>query len=252
MDVIGDLIDRLLLPPGLLLVLLAVGLLLAVLKRHRAGLITLSAGCAILVVLSLPPVTGALLAPLEDRYPDLEVSGVAARGARGVVLLGGGTNGGGQLSPRGTTRAVTAALLALELRLPVITTGGARVAGTPTEAELAARLLVDLGVPSEAVRREDRSRTTWENATRVRDLAPAVPLILVTSALHMTRAVASFRAVGLEVIPAPSDRAALQRTPRLLDWLPDASAFALSIDALHEYVGIVAYRVAHGVSRPDR
>ena len=68
------------------------------------------------------------------------------------------------------------------------------------------------------------------------------PVLLVTSALHMPRALATFRAAGVDAIPAATDFEVMPRPRVLLDWLPDAEALAASTRALKEYLGLWVYR----------
>jgi uncharacterized SAM-binding protein YcdF (DUF218 family) len=65
--------------------------------------------------------------------------------------------------------------------------------------------LVGSGVPKEAILIEDRSRSTRENALFTKQLIFGWPgkKVLLTSDLHMYRAVRVFRAAGLDVIPRP-------------------------------------------------
>ena len=245
-------VNNLLLPPGLIVLFLLAAIALALLRRRRSALVVACAGCALVTLLSLRPVARALVVPLESRYQAVDLDDPRVADARAVVLLGSGTVGDDQLTAVALERAVAAALHARRLSLPVITTGGPPAVGLAAEADVAAAFLVSLGMAESGIVRETESRTTWENAARVRDLHPGGPLLLVTSALHMRRAAASFRAAGLVVIPAPSGRLLEDRPTRGREWLPGAGYLDASIRALHEYVGLLAYRVAYGVSLSDR
>jgi len=123
-------------------------------------------------------------------------------------------------------------------------------------------LLLDMGVPDAALVLEEDSRNTRENAVfSARVLVGPVsdrdevagsyrgqrPLpqrtaptggrvLLVTSALHMRRALALFEAQGLEVVPVPADHEARHRFAAV-DWLPDADALDGSARAMKELVG---------------
>ena len=66
---------------------------------------------------------------------------------------------------------------------------------------------------------------------------------LVTSAFHMPRALASFRAKGLTVIPAPTGIAPPVKL-HLGDFIPRASSLLASYLALHEWGGRLWYDVA--------
>ena len=78
---------------------------------------------------------------------------------------------------------------------------------------------------------------------RVRAMDPALPsrIWLVTSALHMPRALIAFRAAGFEPCSYPSDFLSAPFEAR--DVLPRGSAVANSEAALHEVVGEIVYRL---------
>ena len=90
---------------------------------------------------------------------------------------------------------------------------------------------------------EGSSRTTQENAQRSLDIWKENRIrsgLLVTSALHMPRALALFRHAGFDVTPATTDVTVtwpLYETP--LDLIPSAAALSLSSDALREWLGII-------------
>src|SRR6185295_10248649 len=114
-----------------------------------------------------------------------------------------------------------------------------------TESEVGRRFLIDLGVPAERIEMEEMSRTTFENAAE--SLAIAKPKsgetwLLVTSAYNMPRAVASFRAVGFEVVPYPVDyrtRPADLRRPVATV----VGGLELTDIAVHEWLGLLGYRL---------
>ena len=96
-----------------------------------------------------------------------------------------------------------------------------------------------------AVLLETDSATTRGNAVYTAQLLEDRGLervLLVTSALHMERALATFRAAGVEAWPAPTDFEVEPLPPDLLRWLPDAQALADSTRALKEYLGLWVYR----------
>ncbi|MCB1826564.1 MAG: YdcF family protein [Candidatus Competibacteraceae bacterium] len=109
------------------------------------------------------------------------------------------------------------------------------------EAEVMVALLQRLGVPATAIQPEPRSRTTRENRDNSLPLLRTRgvrSILLVTSALHMPRALALFQATDLRVIPAPTDVEVIPRdNAHPLRWLPDAQALADSTRAFKEYLG---------------
>ena len=69
-------------------------------------------------------------------------------------------------------------------------------------------------------------------------------VLLVTSALHMHRALATFRVAGIKALPAPTDFEVIEREAwTVLDWLPDAAALEGSTRAIREYLGLVVYQL---------
>jgi len=67
-------------------------------------------------------------------------------------------------------------------------------------------------------------------------------VLLVTSARHMPRAVAIFRAAGIDVTPVSSDaEAALELRHTWSDFIPDAGAMHQTSQVLHEYLGLLVY-----------
>ena len=77
-----------------------------------------------------------------------------------------------------------------------------------TDAEVAKEALADVGVPVDRMIFEDKSRNTHENAINAAALVhpkPQEKWLLVTSAFHMPRSIASFRKAGWNVYPAPTD-----------------------------------------------
>ncbi len=92
----------------------------------------------------------------------------------------------------------------------IIFSGGTSslVFDAPAEAPVAVKELEALGVAHDRITAEEQSRNTIENAVFSRLLADPKPgerWLLVTSAYHMPRAIAAFRAAGFPIEPYPVD-----------------------------------------------
>jgi uncharacterized SAM-binding protein YcdF (DUF218 family) len=135
------------------------------------------------------------------------------------------------------------AAVALWQRIPnarlVIAGGGYHV----PESVLLANLAESLGVPSSSIETEKQSHTTWENAMDVADLKPAVPkrIWLVSSAIHLPRAFAAFRARGFEPCIWPSESDYVSLHWRIGYFVPQSSALAKADSAIHELIGGAVY-----------
>lgn len=244
-------------PLGLAVVLLVVSLFLRRWPRWQTGLVI----AAILVIWlgGNRIVSMTVVRSLEWRY----AAPAVAPQAEAIVVLGGGVNPPGPPRPMAEMneagdRLTYAAKLYQEGVAPhlLLSGGGVTVDGQQLypEAETMAELLTLMGVPREALWLETESRNTYENAVeskRLLDPKGINRIVLVTSALHMPRAVAIYEKQGFDVIPAPTDYLvteedwALNTAPNL--WLqiynlaPTADQMDKLTDALKEYFGILVY-----------
>ena len=229
-------LTALVLPPAGPFLLILTGLALL---QHlpRLGRALAAFGVLLLVSLSLPVVSVALLRLLDDA-PPLDLKRASA--AQAIVITGGGLRrdapeyGGDTLGRLTLERVRYGAFIARRTGLPVLVTGGAVIDGPP-EAQLMKRTLEEEF--RIAVRwSEDQSRNTHENA--VDSAAMLLPqnvrrVLLVAHDFDMPRASAEFAAAGFEVIAAPTY---LPRwkfdTP--MDLLPSANALQASHWAIYE------------------
>ncbi|MCX5946138.1 MAG: YdcF family protein [Cyanobacteria bacterium] len=232
-------------------------------RRRRWGPWLSGGGIALVWLLAMPWTSRQLIWGLEDRSAALTPRPIPTADA--VVVLGGGLRPA--LAPRqgvevaeGGDRLLTGLRLLRQKKAPLLVTSGARVSFTagdpaPPEASWARDLAIELGVPPKRILTNPGSRTTAEEARDIGSLGHARHwrrLLLVTSALHMPRALATFRQrSGLEVIPVACDyqlpsRANYGRPTwgnSLKSLLPDAEALSQSTMALKEHIGLVAYRL---------
>jgi uncharacterized SAM-binding protein YcdF (DUF218 family) len=164
--------------------------------------------------LSTPLGAGMLAAPLIRQYSALH-SRDEARGADTVVVLSVSSDvyraNGQAVAEMGKATAFNALEAARVYRLlgtpRVIASGGPEAPDEPgpTPSEILRDGLTRLGVPVSQIDMETRSRTTREQALFVADLLSARGVrrfVLVTEPSHMPRAVAAFRALGLDPVPS--------------------------------------------------
>jgi uncharacterized SAM-binding protein YcdF (DUF218 family) len=253
MQLLSKLLNLLAQPLNSVLALLLLSLLLQRLRRRPAAK-TVRAATLLLVLLGFQALPDTLLSRLEGQYPELAVDANLQR-FTGVVVLGGALDSGRisqhHLQPllNDSAERMTAAVSLWQRRpaLRLVFTGGEgewRGSG-PTEAERASRFFSSMGVPMAALTLESRSRNTYENAILTGQL-PGVdvkqPWLLVTSAWHMPRSMATFEKAGWNVTAYPVDF----RTGGNSPW----SHYDLRLGAeqwellLHEWLGLVAYRIS--------
>lgn len=240
-----------LLPPGSVVLLLALAGLWFLARRNAlAGFVNLVLA-ALLWGISSAPVSDRLMGALEAPYYTLpEPRGDA------IVLLGGGVfDGAPDLSGKGApsgemlSRMATAVRLQKKLGVPVIVSGGKVFESRSPEAPIVRRFLVDLGVPPGKILLDDRSRDTVENARNACRICTERGFrapIVVTSAYHMRRAVLSIEKAGMKAMPFPAGfRTWPGKTLERADYFPDAASLASTAAAVREYIGLFVYRVAY-------
>jgi uncharacterized SAM-binding protein YcdF (DUF218 family) len=247
-------IAQVLMPLPLAIEALVVAAILARFGKRRAAASLRIGAVAFLWVLSTPVASDAFVRTLEDRYPPTTVD--ATPKADAIVVLGGGIAPACPPRPspdltEGADRVLLAARLHRAGKAPVvIVTGGGGPAGGDARPECRdmADLLVEWGVPRDAIVEEEAARDTAGNASETKQVLAARHLervLLVTSAVHMPRALAAFRKAGVDAVPCPTDFLAVDPDSRtVLDWLPDAGALDRSTAAAHEWLGHLWYRMS--------
>ena len=145
-----------------------------------------------------------------------------------IIVLGCRVFANGQPSTALRERVKLAVSLFESRRAPlVITTGGTGDSGH-AEAEVAARLAMELGVPHAALHMEARSTSTQENARYCAMQVPARRVLLVTDAYHCMRARRVFGRYFGEVTTAGSVHPVLRlRIKGALREVPVLAAYAL-------------------------
>ena len=218
-------------------------------RRISGGFLVLA--LAILWTASTPIVAKQLYRHIESPYPPVPMEEIPVRSC--MIVLGGAV--GGVLAPRveidmndSIDRVYKAAALYRAGKAPaVIVTGGNQPWSKiyVAEADLIRDLLIEWGVPQEAIFLEGSSRNTRENALFSKNVVDAMACeeaLLITSAAHMKRAVAAFRSVGIRVVPVSTDVRVVGMTlPAIMDFLPDAGALAMTSDAIREWIGQKVY-----------
>ena len=238
-----------LLPPGLFLLVAFAMLFFSYKTKKKVWLIV---PLLVIYMLSIRPVSDSLIKPLENCYPQPDVSELNS--ARAIVLLGGGSCGGvkdfdgeGQVSAGAANRVLMSLRLHKALHLPIVLSGGQVFAYSANEADIEYRVLKACGVEERYLIKDAQSRNTAENAKYTKQICAQRnfgKVILVTSAYHMPRSVMLFEREGMDVIPYPTDYQTDKET--VLDafaFVPNSGNLRDTAVAMKEYLGIVAVKV---------
>lgn len=262
-------LSAIVLPPGLPLILILLGYLLAVRSTRVvwmalgkmmfvASFVALWLFCCQGTAMFLERV--ALRPPLAIEPQSVTLTFKIDQ-VQAIVVLGGGIHsssreyGQANLSESSAQRLHYGAMLAKQTGLPLAFSGGVgwaavaagdNIVGIPSsEAAAAGRWLSQLGLP--ALRYSDaQSKDTAGNAMAMAAVLKKEgikSIALVTHASHMPRALKEFEAVELKVLPAPT-HFILADQGMGLDWFPSGQGLRNTRRVMHEILGLAMQRRA--------
>jgi len=230
-----------------IVLLAAIAVILSLLRWRKASRVLTLIVLVLIVAVGCGPLPSFLLTHLQAGYDPTPVIHPASRSA--VVLLGGGTERvPGAATPEVPLLAQGRVMKAFELyktcklqggNCIVIITGGDPNRHGASEAFVYGARLQDLGVDRQDIVLEQRSLNTWQNAQFTSEIlrARAVDQIfLVSSGIHLHRAVLYFKRFGVTAQPVRADYVGARMTQ-----VPQAYNFLLTDLALHEYAGVWQY-----------
>lgn len=227
-------------------------LLALVLRKKKAGrYLFIYAGLWWFIV-SVSPLPPWLAEQREGRYPVLAAvpDSLKGRGEVHIVILGGGHTNAPGLPPNGQLSAEAMGRLAEGIRLhrqlpgsKLVCSGYAGRGSTP-QAELLARTAVLLGVsPADTLMAKSPANTEAEAMVYAARFGPGLPLVLVTDALHLPRALFWFRQAGLEPVPAPANHLVKPGAEqRPFPFKPSLRKVEMADKLLHEWAGMIHAR----------
>lgn len=246
---ITNFIKSVVFPPGGILLLLLLGLLLLKSRPVMAKRVLWS-GLVFAYLFSTPLLSGLLIQQTQT-FPALTEKEIKQASAQAIVVLsasryknapeyGADTVGNNTLA-----RLRYGVYLHRQTGLPMLVSGGHVIDrdGDSLAQVMANSLRDDFQI--ENVWLEDKSRTTAENASLSKQLLAVKNIetvFLVTHASHMPRAVSIFERQGLQVIAAPTRFYEMPDNWFLL-LLPNAGAMTDSYVGLHELVGQFWYKL---------
>lgn len=174
---------------------------------------------------------------------------------RFVVVLGSGHVSDDRLPVTGQIGGTSLARLAEGIRLQrllpgakLVVSGGA-VGDPVANAKVVAAVAESLGVARKQLVIEDQPLDTVEEARFLAPVLKDAPFVLVTSALHMPRAMAIFENQGMRPMAAPTDYVIkISAVAPPGSYLPSLNNFDLSRRILYEWLGDIWSRVKTAVA----
>lgn len=233
---------------GLLFALQSLGLVWLWRRRgSRAALLAISVITATYCAVSMPVIAYGISRAVAGRYMQ-QADARDLSGVRAIVILDGGTSrtyaDGIEFAWPNDLSAVRAIEGIRSFRIlrgePVVVVSGGDYgpAGRTAEGAAIREVLIANGVGPERVVLDTASRNTREHAVHVPRILESMGITrfaVVTSAVHMRRAMRAFTSAGFLPIAAP---APLQPVPDA-GWWPTTSGLDQSLEAFYELAGLL-------------
>ena len=206
-----------------------------------------------LYLVSIPPISDYATGLLEKPYP-LMVQ--LPPHLNRIVVLGSGSRGhlpviSQQLDNASLNRAIegirlTKIGLAHHQPMLLILSGGGLK--PPYSAPAMQALAIEMGIPKANTLVESQSLDTYDEAVILKPILQQQAFALVTSGVHMTRAMALFSHLGMHPVAAPTQiQHMTQYTVTLNNFIPRANALAAFDSAWHEFGGLIWSYLRHQI-----
>ena len=203
------------------------------------------------LIISTPFIPILLLDSLENRFEPVNTSTLEQPGAEyDIVVLGGGHGFDDRLPPNSLlslnalSRLNEGIRLHRELANSRLVLSGYSSSGRTTQAEMLQKTAILLGVDEERTIIQTEPANTWQEANVYSErFGDSYPVILVTSAVHMPRAMLVFERNGISAIASPANYRlkGSHRKKRL--GLPSTGNIAYMRSALNEYAALIREKI---------
>lgn len=249
--ILSKLLDFLIAPIVWCIVLLLASVISKIPLRKKKYFI---AGLVVLIFFTNPFIVNSIMNQWEIQDYNIDkIKGVYDVG----IVMGGASRYYNEETQRlvyggGVDRVIEAVELYNRKKIKkILLTGGSGYVFTPQfkEAVLLKKVLINLSIPDSDLIIENESRNTYENAKFTADRLKSRQFgnryIIITSAFHMRRTMACFNKQGIIADQFPVDEHSVVQsfTPDNLI-VPDVNALATWDMLIHEWIGILLYRLS--------
>jgi len=241
-------LSLIILPLPILYFLLTGAFIAFILKCVKTGKILFVISGFWFLIISTPLVPKNLVKILEDQYPQLTEEIIKSLPDSGdIIVLGGGHSDDMDLSPNNQLSTTALGRVIEGIRIHRMIPGSRLVlsgysgGSKLSQALILYRTALILGEDSSSmIMLAQPSNTRMEAEEYAKYAGTENKLIIVTSDLHMPRAMMLFRKAGLDPIAAPTNQILKYGTQKYrMVWFPSSGNIGMMEDSIHEYAGIL-------------
>jgi uncharacterized SAM-binding protein YcdF (DUF218 family) len=170
-----------------------------------------------------------------------------------ILILGSGINQDEnlpyptRLGPAAQGRVLEAIRIHKLLPHGILVGSGGKIKGKETQSAVVNKALINLGIDSKSIEQLNLPLTTKEEANEMYiKYGAAINLIVVTDAIHMQRALMLFTQEGFRPVPAPCNYKtgdSKEGGGVSIDWWPRIDNISLMDKLLHEFLGILRFKI---------
>jgi uncharacterized SAM-binding protein YcdF (DUF218 family) len=234
-------------PVLLLYFLLIAGYILKRINRKKNGNIFIVLAGIWFLGITTPFLPRVLIKSLEDRYHQISDSTIKSiKGSCDIIVLGGGHSDEKDLSPNNQLSRTALSRLVEGIRIHKLIPGSRLIlSGYGGRSELSQavvlyRTALILGIDSGTMAIQTKpSNTKREAEEYIKNFGTENNLIVVTSGVHMPRAMMLFRRMSITPVAAPADIIIKNKLLSPLGWMPSSNYISMMEGAIHEYIGML-------------
>ena len=215
-------------------------------KKRKVAIVLVSISILIFLLCSTDYLPCYLAAKLEKKYSPINLPIAKNENEKVLIhVLGSGYALDKRLPPTAQLGLVALGRLAEGIRIhrainnSVIICSGYSSLGLETQAQVAKKAAIILGVAADQIETLNNPSTTQEEAKELGRLyEKSLKLIIVTDAIHMPRAMDLFRAEGFNPIAAPTNFKINEGPSQEgMKWWPSLGNIGLMNYVIHESLG---------------
>jgi uncharacterized SAM-binding protein YcdF (DUF218 family) len=242
-----DVVKYFILPSNLIIIFSVLGVIFFLVKKTRkSSIYLLLTSLAIYIIFATGPVSFWLLGTLEYEHPYIERID-AIKDIEYIVVLTAFAEED-SLLPLSSRLNDASAFRLLEV-LSIfndIPHSNIIITGNEEPSFIMKEMLISAGINQDKIIIENNSDNTFESAINVNALINNKPFILITSAGHMPRTIRVFNKLGMRPTPAPTHYLT-KKNNLAISYLPSPLHLRYSDLAIHEYAGILWYRLTNRI-----
>jgi uncharacterized SAM-binding protein YcdF (DUF218 family) len=246
-ELLSDLIN----PVPFLYILFLLSILYFAIKKPKTGKVFFGLAVAWFLIITTRFVPVLLVQSLENRYPPFNEKTIEnTNGPLNIIVLGGGHSDDSRLSPNNQLSTQALSRLTEGVRIQLLIPGSTLVlSGYKGRSELPQALVLYrtaliMGADSSSMKMQPAPENTRMEAEQYSAVNGGTPVIVVTSAVHMPRAMMLFRKAGVKATAAPADflmKYGSKKNP--WRFMPSSSYTGMMRSAIHEYAGMLWERI---------